>query len=74
MKTASYHISNFGKFAPTEISDNMGFVEYHDSPKYEKMSDAQLNALQSHRLRLVRNAAITEIASRAVAKWRSNTE
>ena len=72
MKTASYHIGNFGKFAPTEIADNMGFVEYHDSPKYTKMTNAQLDALQSHRLRLVRNAAITEIASRAVAKWRSN--
>ena len=45
MKTASYHISNFGKFAPTEIADNMGFVDYHESPKYEKMSDAQLKAL-----------------------------
>lgn len=72
MKTANYHISNFGKFAPTEIADRMGFVDYHDSQKYEKMSDAQLSALRSHRMRLVRNAAITELANRAAAKWRDN--
>lgn len=71
-KTNSYHVSNLGKFAPREIADKDGFVLYHDSPEYERMDLAELIKASTHRVKIIRNAAITEIATRKLQAWRES--
>jgi hypothetical protein len=68
MKTKSYHITLFGKFAPA-IGTNTGYVIYHDSPRYSKASTEQLNEWAKSRIETVRNAALTERAERRVREW-----
>ena len=71
MKTKSYHVSNFGKFAPA-ISSNDGYVVYHDSPRYGAATDEQLEAWTESRNKAVRNAALTEQAERRLGEWQKN--
>lgn len=70
MKTRSYHISNFGRYAPIHIADASGFVTYHDSDRYGKATDQQLGEWSESRIKAVRNAAITEQAERKLEEWR----
>lgn len=71
MKTKSYHKSNLGSFAPS-ISTNDGYITYHDSPRYAKASEEQLEEWAGARIAAVRNAALTEQAERALGEWRKN--
>jgi len=68
MKTKSYHKSNLGSFAPS-ISTNDGYIVYHDSPRYGKASEEQLEAWAESRIKAVSNAALTEQAERALSQW-----
>lgn len=70
MKTKSYHISNFGRFAPTSAADVNGYVTYHDSDRYAKASDDKLAEWAESRTKAVRNAALTEQAQRNLRQWR----
>lgn len=78
MKTKTCHVSNFGAFAPTEIQNVNGYVTYHDSRYYERAGKKKLQELAApvppseltFKRRMVRNAAIVELADRAVAQWR----
>lgn len=70
MKTRSYHISNFGKFAPSGHADSQGYVTRHDSERYEKASAEQLDEWLESPNKYVRAAAATEIAERKLAEWR----
>ena len=69
MRKSSTHISNFGKFAP--IGANVGgYIEYHDSPRYSRATNAQLEEWASDaKMQIVRNAARIELANRAILKW-----
>jgi len=69
MKTNSYHISNLGSYAYSHIADSNGYVTYHDSPRYGKATDEQLDEWAESRSKAVRNAAITEQAERQLSKW-----
>jgi len=69
MKTRSYHISNLGSYAPSHIADSNGYVTYHDSDRYGKATDEQLEEWAESRIKAVRNAAITEQAERKLAEW-----
>jgi hypothetical protein len=71
MKTKSYHKSNLGSFAPA-ISTNDGYIVYHDSPRYGKATEEQLEAWAESRIKAVSNAARTEQAERALNEWRKN--
>jgi hypothetical protein len=73
MKTRSYHISNLGSYAPSHIADNNGYVTYHDSDRYGKATDEQLEEWAESRTTAVRNAAITEQAERKLAEWQTNS-
>ena len=72
MKYKIYHISNFGSFAPQGVSEENGYVKYHDSPRYDNANFEQLNDWAESRISLVRNAALTEIAERNVQSWRES--
>ena len=73
MKTRSFHISNFGSFAPAVTTDTEGYVTIHDSPRYGAASDEQLESWSSNgRTEAVRNAAATEIAERRLNEWRNS--
>lgn len=74
MKTKSYHISNLGSFAPSSANVENGYVTYHDSPRYGKASDEQLEEWAGSRTKAVRNAAVTEQAERALAKWQKGNQ
>lgn len=69
MKTATYHVSNYGSFRPDATTDTDGYVTYHDSPRYAKATNEQLREWLDSRNEAVRNAAATEIASRKLQKW-----
>jgi hypothetical protein len=68
MKTKSYHKSNLGSYAP-HISTNDGYITYHDSPRYAKASQEQLEEWAGSRIEAVRNAALTEQGKRALGEW-----
>lgn len=72
MKTKSYHISNLGSFAPSAATTEDGYVTYHDSPRYGEATDEKLNEWAKSRTKTVRNAAVTEIAERALSVWQKN--
>jgi len=73
MKTASYHSTAFGDFAPRRATqDNQGFITYHVSARYGKASDAQLDGWAQSPLSAVRNAAVAEIGERCLGEWRRN--
>jgi hypothetical protein len=72
MKTKSFHKSNLGVFGATLPSDFHGYVEIHDSPRYESMSTEELEELyESTRLSKVRSACATELMERKITKWQS---
>ena len=64
MNKRTYHVSNLGQFAPNEIADADGYVTRHDHPRYATATDEQLDRWSRSGSRLVRNAAITELANR----------
>ena len=64
MKKHTYHVSNLGQYAPHEIADADGYVTRHDHPRYETATADQLSRWSRSGSRLVRNAAITELANR----------
>ena len=70
MKTMSFHHSNFGSFSPTAYADNMGFITIHDSTRYGRATMSQLLEWENSRMKVVRAAAATEIAERALQDWR----
>lgn len=72
MKTKSYHISNLGSFAPSSATVENGYVTYHDSPRYRNATEDQLNEWSGVRTKAVRNAAVTEIAERALRVWQKS--
>jgi hypothetical protein len=71
MKTKTFHKSaNMGVFGESLPSDMMGYVTYHDSPRYSKMNEDELRDMASnHRFNIVRTAAKVELAERAVQNW-----
>lgn len=71
MKTRTYHITTLGSFAPHGCAGNDGYVIYHDSPRYAKATEEQLATWRESRNKAVRNAALTEIASRNLQVWRN---
>lgn len=70
MRTKTYHISNLGSFAPGGLADSSGFVTYHDSERYGKATDAQLEEWSESSRAAVRAAALTEQAERRLEQWR----
>ena len=73
MKTKSYHYTALGSYTPAEATrDSQGYITYHVSPRYAKATTEQLEKWSESRTTAVRNAAVTEIAERALAVWRSN--
>lgn len=72
MKTAKYHHTNMGKFAPTEYADTNGYITIHASDRYAKATDEQLANWAASSSRAVRAAAATEIAERNLASWRDH--
>ena len=71
MKTKSFHKSNLGSFCPPSFN-RVDYVVYHDSPRYAKAGLEQLEHWAgSSNIKAVRNAALTELAERELAKWRN---
>jgi hypothetical protein len=73
MKKDITHISNFGSFAPIG-ANALGYIEYHDSPRYSKASDSQLDEWQESPNKLIRNAARIELANRGLRAWNEKSE
>jgi hypothetical protein len=72
MKTKSYHHTALGSYTPAGATrDGQGYVTYHDSPRYAAATEDQLDAWSESRTTPVRNAALTEIAERALKVWQS---
>lgn len=72
MKTRTYHISNFGSFAPAGVECVDGYVTIHESIRYSTATVPQLHEWSTSRLPAVRDAALTELANRAVQQWRNS--
>jgi len=70
MKTKTYHLSNLGSFAPSGVTNNGGYVTYHDSPRYDSASESKLRDWSESRISSIRNAALTELAERSIESWR----
>ena len=70
MKTRTYHISNFGSFAPAGVDCVDGYVTIHESTRYSTATVEQLNTWTTSRFSAVRDAALTELADRAIEDWR----
>ena len=74
MKKLTVHKSSFGKFAPIGANVN-GYIEYHDSPRYSRATNAQLEEWASDaRMQIVRNAARIELANRKIRSWNEKSE
>lgn len=71
MKTRTYHITTLGSFAPRGCAGQDGYVIYHDSTRYAKANESQLERWRSCSIKAVRNAALTEIACRNLQVWRN---
>ena len=71
MKTKTYHVSNFGSFAPANVDAVDGYVTIHDSDRYKEASEEELGAWENSRLPAVKHAALTERAQRLLDRWRS---
>jgi hypothetical protein len=71
MKTKTYHISNFGSFAPSGVDAVDGYVTIHDSDRYKEASEEELGAWENSRLPAVKHAALTERAQRLLDRWRA---
>jgi hypothetical protein len=70
MKKATCHVSNFGHFSPVCSVDFHGYINYHDSDKYQKMSEEDLEDMAAnHRIEICRNAAAIEQANRRNLQW-----
>ena len=72
MKISTYHVSNFGSFAPRGVYQENGFVTYHDSPRYAKATVDKLNEWAESEKSAIRNAALTQKAERILAAWQCN--
>lgn len=70
MKTKSFHASNMGRFAPTYLADQDGYITVHDSDRYEKATVAELSAWRRSTVGEIRAAAIVELAAREIQRWR----
>lgn len=71
MKTRTYHITTLGSFAPRGCAGSDGYVICHDSPRYAKANESQLDQWRNCSNKAVRNAALTEIAYRNLQVWRN---
>jgi hypothetical protein len=71
MKTKTYHITNFGSFAPSGVDAVDGYVTIHDSARYAEASEEELGAWENSKLSAVRHAALTERAQRLLDRWRA---
>jgi hypothetical protein len=72
MKTKSFHRSNMGSYAPA-CANRDGYITIHDSPRYGKATDEQLVEWTESRIKLVRNAALTERAERSLREWQKGS-
>ena len=71
MKTKNYHHTHLGSYVPAGAQrDRQGYITYHASPRYGAASPEQLDIWAESRTAVVRNAALTEIAERALQTWR----
>ena len=73
MKVRTVHVNNFGNFAPPG-SDYQGYITYHDDPRYEEATDAQLQQWLNSNVPLVQAAVRVERANRAIQRWRENSK
>lgn len=72
MKTKSYHYTMLGSYTPSAATrDSQGYITYHASPRYAAATEEQLEEWSESRNTAVRNAAVTEIAERALKVWQS---
>ena len=74
MKTKSYHYTMLGSYTPAAATrDSQGYITYHDSPRYAQATAEQIDEWSESSNTAVRNAAVTEIAERALKVWQSAT-
>jgi len=71
MKTKTFHVTNMGRFGPTYLADNDGYITVHDSTRYEQAGDQQLAEWRRSSVPSVRAAAIVELAQREIQRWRA---
>jgi hypothetical protein len=70
MKTKAIHKSNLGFFSALIKTDFHGYIECHDSPRYGRMAERELQRMaEEHPMRLIRNAAKLELANRLAKEW-----
>ena len=73
MKTTTTHISNFGAFVPGCPADQDGYIRYHVSKKYDRMTTSQLQTIAEDQTQLqaIRNASAIALAQDELAEWQS---
>jgi hypothetical protein len=71
MKTKTFHATNMGRFAPTYLADNNGYITIHDSTRYQQAKDQELAEWRRSSVPAIRAAAIVELAEREIQRWRS---
>lgn len=71
MKTKTFHATNMGRFAPTYLADNNGYITIHDSTRYQQAKDQELAEWRRSSVPAIRAAAIVELAEREIQRWRA---
>ena len=71
MKTRTFHATNMGRFAPTYLADNNGYITIHDSTRYQQAKDQELAEWRRSSVPAIRAAAIVELAEREIQRWRA---
>jgi hypothetical protein len=73
MKVLKFHQSNLGMFCPAGLADVDGYIAIHDSFVYREMSRHELHVAASPPgKKLVRAAALVELAERDLELWRES--
>jgi hypothetical protein len=71
MKVLKFHGSNLGMFCPAGLADVEGYITIHDSFVYQEMTRHELHLAASPPCKkLVRAAALVELAERDLEEWR----
>ena len=71
MRTKTFHATNMGRFAPTYLADNNGYITIHDSTRYQQAKDQELAEWRRSSVPAIRAAAIVELAEREIQRWRA---
>lgn len=80
MKTKTYHSSNLGSAANIvrAVADVHGYVTIHDDPKYDTLTEAEVDAQllavaddTSREADLITAALLTQRAELAIRAWRA---